>query len=301
MKTNVKKMILLCLVICCMTCIFILTGCSNGTPNAEKIKSDLNASEFVNASDLYNGETRMIPVTAVYVDDIYKGENRCQINCDVIQEDENYIKETKLVLIYSNINGWVLDAYNSVNVSVMPISGVPDEVLTNYAASMYGGYGENPKCTVECVDITHEFEPSSLTDNTTVKCVVTSKTCIKTVLMEIVYMFDGKWVCDDRNDRLLSREWRYDEIEGTTWQGRVGTGARTLRINSIDAENQTINLNYGYTDLHWNEICEYNILEYEGRNGAERMFVMDLTYDFYNVEIHEDGIWYGTGLIEIND
>ena len=67
---SVKKILSGSLILCCFVITTLLSGCSAGTPNENKIMSDLNATEFVDAAELYgNDETKTIPVTSVSIID----------------------------------------------------------------------------------------------------------------------------------------------------------------------------------------------------------------------------------------
>ena len=141
---NMNKIISSSLILSCIIFTVWLSGCSAGTPNSNKIMSDLNATDFINAAELYgNDETKTIPVTSVSVIDKKKENKNCRITCTVIQEDDCYKKESQLMISYNKLDDWFMDTYNATNVSVMPIAGVPEEVIKNsYEAVSLEGYNK---------------------------------------------------------------------------------------------------------------------------------------------------------------
>ena len=83
-----KNTKLFCILTFLILSIVVLSSCSAGTPNAEKIKNDLNATEFVKAENLYgNDEDKVISVTDVKIINSKKEHDSCRI----------------LVLLYSKI------------------------------------------------------------------------------------------------------------------------------------------------------------------------------------------------------
>ena len=76
---------------------------------------------------------------------------------------------------------------------------------------------------------------------------------------------------------------------GIIWQTGINflPGVRTIRNNSIDTSNQTINLNYRYSSLTQSEVCEYKIKDSDN-NGGEQSLVGPLTYDFYELRMLDD-------------
>ena len=80
---------------------------------------------------------------------------------------------------------------------------------------------------------------------------------------------------------------------GTIWQTGINflPGVRTIRINSINTSNHTINFEYGYSSLTQSEICKYEIKEDPSRYGNHgSAIVVPSTYDFYNLEIFDDRV-----------
>lgn len=292
-----KNFKLFVLMLCMGICVILFSACSAGTPNAEKIMSDLNATNFINAAEFYgNDETKTISVTNVSIINTEKNSDNCEITCTAIQEDEHYKKESQLIISYEKLDNWVMAEYNAINVAIVPISGVPDDIIKNsYQVTSLAGYRKR-KATVECSDISHDFNLNSLTDNISVKCIVTSDTCERVVLLSLSYKFNNKWEKEKNEEKTVSRKWLSDNLAGTTWSGSLGFGGvRTVRINGIDTTQQTIDLDYGYSSLTESEVCSYQIKDYN--DGRERQaLVISLTYDFYDLEILEDGIWYGVSL-----
>ena len=300
---NIKKIISCSLIFCCFVLVTLLSGCSAGAPNADKIMSDLNSTDFINAAELYaNDEAKTIPVTSVSIVDSKKENKNCRITCTVIQEDECYRKESQLMISYNKIDDWFMDTYNATNVSVIPIAGVPEDIIRNsYEVTSLEGYN-NKKSVVECSNIAHSFDSNSLTDNVSVECTVTSETCKRVVELSMNYKFNESWRKEKGEKNTISREWLVDNLVGTTWTGSLGFGGvRTVRINSIDTANQTMDLDYGYSSLTQSEVCSYKIKDYTNYGEKKQALVMSLTYDFYDLEILDDGIWYGANLNKITE
>ena len=157
------------LILCCIIGVILFSGCSGSIPNDEKIKTDLNSTEFINAAKLYdNDSTKMLPVTEVAIIETQKENKNCRLTCNVIQENEHYKKETQLVISYIKSDDWYMDTYNEIDTSITPVSGVPDEILTAYAKGQLG-YRNSTEClSVECLDITHSFNQDELVDNVTI-------------------------------------------------------------------------------------------------------------------------------------
>lgn len=85
------------LILCCIIGVILFSGCSGSIPNDEKIKTDLNSTEFINAAKLYdNDSTKMLPVTEVAIIETQKENKNCRLTCNVIQENEHYKKETQI-------------------------------------------------------------------------------------------------------------------------------------------------------------------------------------------------------------
>lgn len=292
---------------CCIVVISVLSGCSAGTPNANKIMSDLNATEFINAADLYgNDKTKTIPVTNVSMLDTKKENKNCRITCMVVQEDENYKKESQLIISYNKIDDWFMDTYNATNVSVMPLSGVPDDIIRNsYEVNGFKN-SSNKQRQIEIVNMVHDFNSEFLTDEVSFQCIVTGETCRKTVSLTMKYSFNKLWKCEDSYIETENIEWLVENINGTMWSGSLGFGGvRTVRINNINTDNQTINVDYGTSSLKYNQVCKYSIREYAeyvGSNGKDsQTIVVPLEHDFYNIEITEHGVWCGNYLDKITE
>lgn len=301
---NTRRIITSILVLCCIVLTALLSGCSAGTPDADRIKSDLNATEFINAAELYDyDETKTIPVTEVSIIDTTKEKDYCRMNCTVVQENENYRKESQLMISYNKLDDWYMDTYNATSANVVPLAGVPDDMIRNssYISSL-AGYRDDRLSDVECSSINHNFDSTALTDNVSVECIVTSETCKKVVKLSVDYKFSDHWRIDQKEQSTISREWLTDNLVGTTWAGSLGFGGvRTVRINSIDTTNQTMSLDYGYSSLTESEVCSYKIKDYNRYGEEKQALVMDLTYDFYDLEIIEEGIWFGANLSKITD
>ena len=76
--------------ICVMVALTLLTGCSAGTPNADRIKNDLNASDIVGSKEFFGkSDAQMIPVTKVSIVDKTVEDDECEIKCNVVLEDDN--------------------------------------------------------------------------------------------------------------------------------------------------------------------------------------------------------------------
>lgn len=290
------------LILCCIIGVILFSGCSGSIPNDEKIKTDLNSTEFINVAKLYdNDSTKVLPVTEVAIIETQKENKNCRFTCNVIQENEHYKKETQLVISYIKSDDWYLDTYNEISATVVPVSGVPDVIIEKQASMRF--YNST---TWEFTNITHNFNADKLTDNISVDCVEKCLNCDKMITFDnVTYQFNEAWKSERQSylkETVTKRIWKCDELEGTTWQGRFGTGIRTLRINSIDTVNQTIDIDYGYSDLTHHEVCNYEIKNYSNSysNGRPaQALIASLTYDFYDVEILENNIVYGGGLAKI--
>lgn len=274
----------------------VITGCSSGTPTANRIKDDLNLSEFVDASELYNNENgNILPVTDITVYKTTRENTYCAIDCHIIQEDENYRKESDAVVEYNQYDGWELIDCNMSNVKVAPIAPMPDYLVDAYA---HNAYEKNGIKNIELSNITHNFNQSEETDNITMQCVVTSETCRRTLDIAWQCTFNNRWQFSDKKNEI-SREWLFSDLEGTTWLGHPGgVGTRTIKINNFDTANQTVSIDYGYSSLTHSEVCKYEIKEDTSRYGSfdkPVAIVIPMTYDFYDMEILEDRIWCSYG------
>lgn len=299
-----KCFLIICTLILASVIMFLLAGCSGGMPDSKKVMSDLNLTDYISTEKL-NGS--VIPITSVKMIDVDKQDNYCVVYCTVTQEDDHFVKQADVTLYYNKNDEWMMSSYQSTNESVVVIAGVPDEVVErDLRIRLSSGRDEQE---IEIKSIEHQFpddtyamiDSNLIVDRVTSECVVTSSTCIKTVEVRQIYKFDEtsgneQWKCDyldyfmDENDR----EWRIDNIEGSLWQGRIGVGIRTIKINNIDLENKTIDIDYGYSSAKTNEKCTYRIEEYQSGVEDKQKIYVDLTYDFYNVAIDEDGsLWYG--------
>ena len=290
---KMKNFKLFVLMLCMGLCVILFSACSAGIPNAEKIMADLNATKFINAAELYaNDETKTIPVTNVSITDTERNSDNCEITCTTTQEDEHYKKESQLIISYEKLDNWVMAEYNAINVAIAPISGVPDDIIKDsYLVTLYDEYP-----TVICSDISHDFNLDSLTDDISIELVLRSDTCERDVSTSLSYKFNNIWIREKKEEKTVSRKWLLDNLVGTTWSGSLGFGGvRTVRINGVDTTNQTIDLDYGYSSLTESEVCSYQIKDYN-QFGEKQALVISLTYDFYDLEILEDGIWYGARL-----
>lgn len=315
MKNNRKQIKVFQLFLCCVGLTLILSGCLNRIPTVDDIKNDLNNTEFIDASELYelyDGATKTIPVTEVLITDNEKEDKKCRLTCTVIQENENYKKETQLIVLYSKLDNWVLDTYSEINTSILPVSGVPDDILNRWSHLRY----RSDNGSIELSDITHNFDATTLTDIVSWNCVVDRANCIKTMAIEKEFRFEKRYNFDDyakwnytaayyQNEQVINREWKYDELEGSIWQGIEefigGSAIWTVRINSIDTINNTMDLDFYRNDVQSHDVRSYEIKDFKQKE-PEQVLIMSSDYSYgADVKIYEDRLWYMAALNKINE
>ncbi len=283
--------------------ICMLSGCSISMPTADDIKNDLNNTEFIDVSELYrlnDGEKKTMPIIEVSITNSEKKDEICNFTCTVIQENENYKKESQVIISYYKQEDWIFNTFNEISTSISPIAGVPVEILKRY--SVFG---------TELSNIVHNFDDSALTDRVSWNYIIDYENCTKTISKEANFTFRDVglykypiWDCnatDYTNIEVINREWKYDKLIGSVWQGDLGFGGiRTLKINNIDTTSHTIDISYGYSDLKNHEICSYSVKDYT-QGEPYQALIIPLTYDVYKVEICEDYIWFGANLYKIEE
>ena len=120
--------------ICLIVTLTLLTGCSAGTPNADRIKNDLNASDVVGYKEFFEkNDTQMIPVTKVSIVDKTVEGDECEIKCNVVFEDNNYRIDAQVTAFYSKFDKWHFEKYDIVEHTIVPISGVPNHLIKQRA------------------------------------------------------------------------------------------------------------------------------------------------------------------------
>ncbi len=243
--------------ICVMVVLTLLTGCSAGTPNADRVKNDLNASDIVGSKEFFGkNDAQMIPVTKVSIVDKTVEGDECEIKCNVVFEDNNYRIDSQVTAYYSKFDKWSFEKYDIGEHTIVPISGVPNYLIKQraeyVATSSVGTLVENAQVT----NVTHNFDANAKTDYVTFDLSAKGYTTKINVKVSTGYSFENYWRVKDSDEEITSHEWLFNDLVGTEWSGSVGIGAtRHIVINSVDTANKTMNVSY-YSSQ---DDCSYEI------------------------------------------
>lgn len=243
--------------ICVMVTLTLLTGCSAGTPNADRIKNDLNASDIIGSKEFFGkNDSQMVPVAKVsIVDKIVEGDE-CEIKCNVVFQDDNYKIDAQVTAFYSKFDKWSFDSYDIGDYTISPISGVSNHIIkqrAEYVAnSSVGNLVENAQVT----NIVHNFDANSKTDFVTFDLYAKGYTCQMNIKVSTEYTFENAWRVTKSDEEITNHEWLFNDLVGTEWSGSVGIGAtRHIVINSVDTANKTMNVSY----YSLQDDCSYEI------------------------------------------
>lgn len=243
--------------ICVMVTLTLLTGCSAGTPNADRIKNDLNASDIVGSKEFFGkNDAQMIPVTKVSIVDKTVEDDECEIKCNAVLEDDNYRIDAQVTVYYSKFDKWSFEKYDIGEHTIVPISGVPNYLIKQraeyVATSSVGTLVENAQVT----NVTHNFDANAKTDYVTFDLSAKGYTTKMNIKVSTGYSFENYWRVKDSDEEITSHEWLFNDLVGTEWSGSVGIGAtRHIVINSVDTANKTMNVSY-YSSQ---DDCSYEI------------------------------------------
>ncbi|MBQ2695766.1 MAG: hypothetical protein IJF61_00510 [Clostridia bacterium] len=172
-----------------------------------------------------------------------------------------------------------------------PSGAVTNEVIQANVTEYFAG------AEVTCSEIQHTTDAKAKTDCVIMTCLVVSDTCEKTVSMQQKYTNNGSWQAENLLEETTHRKWRVKDLAGKTFSGEVNPGEhRTVRINSFDSENQTMEIEYGETTLNKKETCTLTVNDYEENGRQKQSIVLTLENDSYNVELREDGLYFGAKL-----
>ena len=254
----IKKKTLLLLGV--LAILVLLAGCSAGTPNADRIKSDLNASDIVGSKEFFGkNDPQMVPVTKVSVVDKSVEDDECEIKCNVVLEDNNYRIDAQVTAYYSKFDEWSFERYEIGEFSIIPNSGVPNSLIKQRAEAMVmssvGNIVENAYVT----NIAHDFDKDAKSDYVTFDLSARGYITRMNVKVSARYSFDTYWRVEEFGGEVIDYEWLLNDLVGTTWSGSVGIGAtRTIIFNSVDTANKTMNISY-YSSQ---DDCSYEIAEH---------------------------------------
>ena len=254
-------------IVCVMMILVILTGCSAGSPNADRIKNDLNASDIVDSKEFFGkSDAQMIPVTKVSIVDTIVEGDKCEIKCNVVFEDNNYRIESQVTAFYSKFDEWSFEEYEIGDFSIVPTSGVPNSILKQqteaFVVSSIGSIVEDAYVT----NVTHDFDADEKTDYISFDLSAKGRVSKMDVKVSGKYVFSDCWKVEDLAGEVIAYEWLYNDLVGTTWSGSVGIGAtRTITFNSVDTDNQTMNISY-YSST---DDCSYELADYNGSQAIK--------------------------------
>lgn len=246
--------------ICVMVVLTLLTGCSAGTPNADRIKNDLNASDIVGSKEFFGkNDAQMIPVTKVSIVDKTVEGDECKIKCNVVFEDNNYRIDAQVTAFYSKFDKWSFEKYDIGEHTIVPISGVPNYLIKQraeyVATSSVGTLVENAQVT----NVTHNFDENAKTDYVTFDLSAKGYTTKMNIKVSTGYSFESYWRVKESDEEITSHEWLFNDLVGTEWSGSVGIGAtRHIVINSVDTASKTMNISY-YSSQ---DDCSYEITKW---------------------------------------
>lgn len=244
-------------IVCVMMALVILTGCSAGSPNADRIKNDLSASDIVGSKEFFGeNNVQMTPITKVSIVDTIVEGDECEIKCNVVFEDNNYRIDAQVTAFYSKFDKWSFEKYDIGDHTIVPVSGVPNYLIKQraeyVASSSVGTLVENAQVT----NVTHNFDPNAKTDYVTFDLSAKGYTTKINVKVSTGYSFENYWRVEDSNEEITNHEWLFNDLVGTEWSGSVGIGAtRHIVINSVDTANKTMNVSY-YSSQ---DDCSYEI------------------------------------------
>lgn len=256
---NIKTKAML---ICMLGTILILAGCSVGTPNADRIKNDLNANEIANSEEfLEKTGTKDISVSKVSIVDKNVERDECEIKSNVVLQNKNYKIDAQITAYYSKFDKWNFKNYKIGEYTISPTSGVPDYIVKQRAeyivATSVGALTENAQVT----NVIHTFDANKKTDYVTFDLSAKGNVSKVNIKADEQYEFEDHWRIKDTNDDVTSIEWLYNDLENTSWSGTVGIGAsRYITINSVDAENKLMNVSY----YSHQDDCTYELTDWQG-------------------------------------
>lgn len=248
--------------ICVMVALTLLTGCSFGTPDEDRIKNDLNASNIIEAKEFWgNNDAPIIPVTNVSIVDKTVEGDECEIKCNVVLEDNNYRIDAQVIAYYSKFDKWSFEEYDIGKYTMSPISGVPDYLIKQraeyIASSSVGTLVENAKVT----NVTHDFDATAKTDHVTFYLSAKGFTAEMNIKVISNYSFENYWRVKKGDTEITSHKWLFDDLVCTEWSGNFGFGiSRYIVINSVDTANKTMNVSYYDTQ----DDCPYEFTEWHG-------------------------------------
>lgn len=313
-----RKMCLL--FICYITLVILISGCAEKGPDVEQIKSDLSNTDFTiveELNDLYGGypvptqgeddEAPKMSITDIKVDKVIHDGDEYEILCTVLQENDDYRKESDTKLVYLKSETWQYCSYNKIDKgTISAISFVPEQCINASGISPDGimydnGNGWNLSYGVGHYNIEHNFDAEEMKDIINVRYTFYGPACDVSTDVEAEFKFDKKWTAISSTSKTVDREWHIDKICGKTWQNEQNAALnRMFRINSVDTENQTVNISYGETSLTYDEIRNYSIINFQHDTGeAEEMIVISLSNDYYDIELREDDIIYGGVMVPL--
>ena len=249
-KTNI-------LLIFVIVTLLLLTGCSAGTPNADRVKSDLNLSDIIGTEIAEsNKDFQLITVTKVSIVDKTVEGDECEIKCNVELKNDSYKIDAQVTAYYSKFDKWSFERYEIGEYTAVPLSCVPNEIIKSnaeyYAIFAVGTLVENAQVT----NITHNFDVNAKTDFVTFDLYAKGHTSKKNIKISMECYFENGWRISNTNKEVISHEWLLDELVGTEWSGFTGGGStRHIVINSVDTSNKTMNVSY-YSSQ---DDCSYEI------------------------------------------
>lgn len=172
-----------------------------------------------------------------------------------------------------------------------PGGAVPETVIQKTVAEKFAGE------QVTCTDVQLTKDVSNTSDGVSMTCVVLSDTCEKTVSLVQRYTYNGSWQAENISEETTHRKWLVQDLKGKTFSGEASPGvSRIVKIVAFDSENQTMEIEYGETSLNKKETCPLSINDYEENGQKKQAIVLTLEHDSYNVELREDGLYYGAKL-----
>ena len=297
-----------------ITIIMLISGCTEKGPDAEQMKSDLNNTDFIiveELNDLYGGypvptqgeddEAPKMSITDIKVDKVIHDGDKYEILCTVLQENDDYRKETAAKLVYLKSEIWQYCSYNKIDEgTISAISFVPEQCINASRISPDGimydtGNGWNLSYSVGYNNIEHNFDAEEMKDIIKARYTLYGPVCDVSTDVEAEFKFDKKWVAISSTSKTIDREWHIDKICGEVWKNEQNeTISRMFRINSFDTDNQTVNISYGENSLTYDEVRKYSLINFQNDAGEDKeMIVISLSNDYYDVELQEDNIIYG--------
>lgn len=212
MKKNRMIAILGCL-------LFLLASCAPPLPRDGQLKNDLEKAGYAEEPLLYLEEGRALPIVRVEVQSEKQSKKTYEVVCLVTQQDSRFQKETKAILRYERLEGdWILAEYEKLFLSGSTTEEIADEMAQHYVATHHADVTGNRQDQVKFSNLTHSFDAEAQTDRVQLQCTVTSETCIQVFDFDLLFQFEESWVCKEENKTLVSRTWRFGDLNGTTRQ-----------------------------------------------------------------------------------